>query len=165
MLMRHVDASSSRKPGHLARFGSPICLCMAGLILSLASSVQAYDSQSDGSDGALMLSPGEEREINLELAATLPWNTPSPQVGRGVYDPEQWAVVFKYSSVTIPAGATVKFKNHQKNPPVVWLVSGNVSISGTISLDGGIGLNYSSAPTYATAGPGGFPGGIRGGFQ
>jgi hypothetical protein len=66
-------------------------------------------------------------------------------------------VVFKYSSVTINAGATLKFKNHRSRAPVVWLVSGNVTIDGTLSLDGQPGVDF---PRLPEPGPGGFRGGM-----
>ena len=85
---------------------------------------------SDGSDGAF--NPTTNVEIDLGLATTALWN--SPGSGNGVYDTEKWAVVFKYSSVNIPAGVTVTFKNHPSYAPVVWLVQGNVTIAGELNL-------------------------------
>jgi hypothetical protein len=73
-----------------------------------------------------------------------------------VYDSEKWAVVFKYSSVTIQGGATVTFRNHASRAPVVWLVNGDVTIDGTVSLDG---QNSLWAPWLAEPGPGGSRGG------
>jgi hypothetical protein len=77
--------------------------------------------------------------------------------GFGVYDAEKWAVVYKYNSVTIPAGVTVTFANHASGAPVVWLVSGDVTISGTINLNGASGAQDTVG--YASGGPGGFRGG------
>ena len=81
---------------------------------------------SDGSDGAF--NPVASVEIDLGLATN---NNPSvwsdnnfANAGNGVYDRVKWAVVFKYSSVNIPAGVTVIFKNHPTHAPVVWLVQG-----------------------------------------
>jgi hypothetical protein len=79
-----------------------------------------------------------------------------------VYDPVQWAVVFKYTTIDIPAGVTVTFSNHPKNPPVVWLASGDVSIAGKVSLNGDDGGDESVPPFFAQPGPGGFEGGQRG---
>jgi len=97
-------------------------------------------------------------EIDLSQAVTGAWDLDNTaNAGKGVYDGEKWAVVFKYSSVIIPAGVTVTFKNHPANPPVVWLVDGNVTISGVVNLNG---QNSSEASTRLI--PGG-PGGFRGG--
>src|SRR5690606_28163113 len=72
----------------------------------------------------------------------------------------QWAVVFRYSTVTIPAGVTVTFKNHPSYAPVIWLVDDDISILGTLSIDGAIGHGKSPAPvSLAEPGPGGFRGG------
>jgi hypothetical protein len=79
-----------------------------------------------------------------------------------VYDPEKWAVVFKYTTIDIQGG-DVTFKNHPSGAPVIWLASGDVSITGgTINLDGEAGGGTSSPPAFAEPGPGGFAGGIRG---
>lgn len=114
----------------------------------------------DASDG--IFAPSESVVIDLSQAATGDWNSPSPATGKGVYDPEKWAIVFKYSSVNIPAGVVVKFKNHGSRAPVVWLVAGEVTILGDINLDGE-GGNEAFADGQRAAEPG--PGGFRGGFD
>lgn len=111
---------------------------------------------ADGSDGVLNITANTV--IDLSLAVTATWNANnSANAGKGVYDASKWAVVFKYSSVTIAAGATVTFKNHPSRAPVVWLVSGNVTIAGTVSLDGAASA---ASPLLAEPGPGGFRGGF-----
>lgn len=112
---------------------------------------------ADGSDGAF--SPAADATIDLSLARTGAWDSPGNGDGRGVYDPSKWAVVFKYSSVNVPAGVTVTFKNHPSGAPVVWLVSGNAGIEGILSLTG---QDYVAPPSVAEPGPGGFAGGING---
>ena len=116
----------------------------------------ALNVPSDGSDGALVISANTV--IDLGQAVTGSWDANNTaNGGKGVYDAEKWAVVFKYSSVTVASGATVSFKNHISRAPVVWLVNGNVTIDGTVSLDGEtVGYN---APQLAEPGPGGFRGG------
>lgn len=114
---------------------------------------------SDGSDGAF--APVANVEIDLGLATTALWTAPGS--GNGVYDTEKWAVVFKYSSVNIPAGVTVTFKNHPSYAPVVWLVQGNVTIAGELNLDGKLaGASSVARLTPAEPGPGGFRGGASG---
>lgn len=110
---------------------------------------------ADGSDGSLVITANTE--IDLSQAVTGVWDqSNSANAGKGVYDPQKWAVVFKYSSVTVNAGATVTFKNHPSLAPVVWLVSGDVTIAGTVNVSG---QNGRAPPTWAEAGPGGFRGG------
>ncbi len=106
---------------------------------------------SDGSDGAFR--PTQSVVIDLGLARTGRWNQPGD--GNGVYDPVQWAVVFKFTEVNIPAGVTVRFKNHPSKAPVVFLVSGDAVIAGSLNVDGG---DYNPA-VLAEGGPGGFFGG------
>jgi plastocyanin len=115
---------------------------------------------NNGTDGALNITA--DTVYDLSKAVTGVWdadnsaNNVPGELPKGIYDPEKWAVVFKYSGVTVAAGKTVTFKNHASRAPVVWLVSGNVTINGTVSLDG---QNSGAAPALAEAGPGGFRGG------
>ncbi len=125
--------------------------------LALAGAVRAaiIVPGANGTDGALNITANTV--IDLSQAVTGPWdNDNTANAGKGVYDPAKWAVVFKYTEVNIAAGATVTFKNHASRAPVVWLVSGNVTVDGTVSLNG---QNFQSAPALAEPGPGGFRGG------
>lgn len=111
---------------------------------------------ADGSDGALNITANTE--IDLSQAVTGTWNqNNAANAGKGVYDAAKWAVVFKYSSITVTAGATVSFKNHVSRAPVVWLVNGNVTINGIVSLNG---KDNQAPPLLSDAGPGGFRGGM-----
>ena len=111
---------------------------------------------ADGSDGALSIS--SNTVIDLSLAVDGQWDDDNTaNAGSGIYDSNKWAVVFKYSSVTVDTGATLTFANHAKRAPVVWLVSGDVTINGNLSLNG---ENYLLAPALAEPGPGGFRGGM-----
>ncbi|ETR72319.1 MAG: hypothetical protein OMM_01810 [Candidatus Magnetoglobus multicellularis str. Araruama] len=110
---------------------------------------------ADGSDGALQITA--TTVIDLSEAVTGAWDADnSANAGKGIYDSEKWAVVFKYSSVNIDAGATLSFSNHPSRAPVVWLVNGNVTIDGTVSLNG---QGYQTPPLNSQPGPGGFRGG------
>jgi hypothetical protein len=111
---------------------------------------------ANGSDGAFNAPLGTVTTIDLSLAAPAPWDSNSPTPGRGVYDGDQWAVVFHYTSVNIPSPATVAFKNNAARAPVIWLVSGDVTISGTLDLNGG---DTSTGIAQSEPGPGGWPGG------
>ena len=54
-----------------------VLLTLALLVIGLPSARgQGFDSGSDGSDGAF--NPAENTEIDLSLAATASWDTPSP---------------------------------------------------------------------------------------
>ena len=119
------------------------------------TALAALNIPSDGSDGVLVVT--NNTVIDLSQAITGNWDTNnSANRGKGVYDPTKWAVVFKYSSVTIQGGATVTFNNHASRAPVVWLVQSNVTINGTVSLDG---QQWLIPPLLAEPGPGGFRGG------
>ena len=111
---------------------------------------------SDGSDG--VFAPPTNIVIDLSQAVTGVWDqNNSDNAGRGVYDPEKWAVVFKFASVTIPTNVTVRFANHPSRAPVVWLVQGNVVINGVVSVNGqAADENSSLANVNIEGGPGGF---------
>jgi plastocyanin len=129
-----------------------------GLTLAFTGSVARADlviPGANGTDGVLNITANTV--IDLSQAVTGAWDSDnSANIGKGVYDKDKWAVVFKYSSVTVAAGATVTFKNHASRAPVVWLVNGDVTINGTVSLDGAAGV---TPPSLAEPGPGGFRGG------
>jgi len=113
---------------------------------------------SDGSDGAL--SPTSNVEIDLNEAAEAAWDvSPNPTPGKGVYDGQKWAVVFRYSTVNIPTGVRVTFKSRPGYPPVVWLVQGDVTIDGTLSVAAPSGVYDPDNRQLPSPGPGGFRGG------
>ncbi len=156
------------------------------VMLSASTALAQFDSGSDGSDGALdcdalIAAYGCpvgcdpcEVEIDLALAAKdtcgaggdeqCYWDSPSPVAGQGVYDRDQWDVVFKYTTIDIPAGVTITFGNHPSHAPVIWLASGDVTVSGTVNLDGedGVSTDPGGPLTLAQPGPGGFAGGQAG---
>src|SRR5690625_2589438 len=119
------------------------------------SALATFSIPSVGSDYAL--GPVSDDVVDLSLASSRAWQTPGD--GHGVYDPAQWAVVFKYTSVNIPEEVTVTFVNHPSRAPVIWLVQGEVVIGGTVVLDGAPGHAANSLRTFAEPGPGGFRGG------
>jgi hypothetical protein len=131
--------------------------CAVVAAMSTEAATAALNIPSDGSDGALVIT--SNTVIDLSQAVTGNWDADNTaNAGKGIYDPNKWAVVFKYSSVTINANCTNTFKNHPNRAPVVWLVSGDVTINGTVSLDGQTaGYN---APNLAEPGPGGFRAGM-----
>lgn len=136
-----------------------------GLMLATAVHVRGDISVegANGSDGAF--NPAANITINLADSPTAAWNgaNPDPNPSQpqltGVYDPDKWAVVFRYSSVNIATGRTVTFSKHPAGAPVVWLVSGTVTINGTLSLNGATGHSSAGPVIHALPGPGGFRGG------
>jgi len=96
--------------------------------------------------------------IDLGLAQTGAWNVPNTN-GVGIYDPEQWVVVFYYNNITVPFGKVVSFKNHPSRAAVALLASGSMNLLGSlISVGAGSALPYD----VTEPGPGGFRGGKRG---
>ena len=131
-----------------------LLLCSVTALVTCAQA-QLTIPGANGADGPLIVSTS--MGIDLSKATNGVWNDPLPTAGKGIYDSNKWAVVFRYSSVSIANGATLTFTNHPKHPPVVWLVSGDVTINGAISLDGQPGA--SDAGSVPEPGPGGFRGG------
>lgn len=110
----------------------------------------------DGSDGILNIT--SNTVFDLSQAVTGVWsNNNTANAGKGIYDSNLWAVVFKYQSVNIAINSTNRFKNHPSRAPVVWLVRSNATISGVINL---IGQALNNSSTNAEPGPGGFRGAI-----
>lgn len=143
------------------------------IILNLLFAIGCISAQADivipganGTDGALNITA--DTVIDLSQAPTGTWDQDnSENAGKGVYDPEKWAVVFKYTGINIAAGAKVTFKNSASRAPVVWLVSGDVTIAGTVDLSGSNAIVYGSLgnqtePRIPDGGPGGFRGGSGG---
>ncbi len=124
-----------------------------------ASAALALNYNNKGADGAFNPT-GPTYVVDLAQAANGVWDGhPGANASRGIYDPEKWAVVFKFSSINIPVGTTVVFSNHPSRAPVVWLVDGNATIAGTVELSGQPGDTDGDRVRFAEAGPGGFRGG------
>ena len=120
-----------------------IAVC-AALIFG-PQAAQAFDSQSDGSNG--------------DLAPTVNTIVELPPNG-----------VLQYRRVDIPGGVTVRFKRNSANTPVVLLVQQDVNIAGAIDVSGAASPATGSAGNGnvgddglpGTGGPGGFDGGRAG---
>jgi hypothetical protein len=105
----------------------------------------AFTSGSTGASGA--------------LAPTVNTTVPLPPSG-----------IFNFTSVTIPAGVTVKFERNATNTPVVILATGDVTIAGTLDVRGFAAPGVGAAGTGSQGddgqpgegGPGGFAGGKGG---
>lgn len=74
--------------------------------------------------------------------------------------------VFNHTTITIPAGLTVKFARNATNTPIILLASGDVTIAGTIDVGGSQGgtaiAGTALGPNGGAGGPGGFDGGNGG---
>lgn len=129
--------------------------CLLAVIAALAVAqvqAQSFSSGSDGSDGAYAPTGATGTVI--------------------VFDPAQFhgsqvaANIFNFTTITIPAGVTVKLSGNTLNGPVYWLASGDVDIEGTVDLSGANGANFTTNPFLrvpASPGSGGYIGGVGGG--
>jgi plastocyanin len=133
------------------------CL-LAAAALGLHAQAALVIPGANGTDGELLITTNTV--IDLAQAVDAAWDSDNtPNAGKGVYDSGKWAVVFKYSRVTVNAGATVTFKNHPSRAPVVWLVNGDAVIAGAINLNGSNGDADPNRQILSEPGPGGFRGG------
>jgi hypothetical protein len=96
---------------------------------------QTFDSGSNGSDGALVVT----QDTTLDV----------PPDG-----------VFHFTTVTVEAARTLTFRRNALNTPVHILATGNINLAGFISVDGLPGSN--NPPVGGAGGPGGFDGGDPG---
>lgn len=140
---------------------TPTIVTVLALLGSLTSvSAQLTIPAADGSDGTPAISGAT---YNIDLSQAIPGDAITSSnsggnVGKGIYDSARRIIVFKYASVTVPAGTTVTFTNHPSRAPVAWIVQGNVTINGTVSVNG---RNGAAGTTVDPTEPG--PGGFRGG--
>ncbi len=71
------------------------------------------------------------------------------------------AGVWNFTTIDVPPGVNVYFRNNPANVPVRWLASGNVTINGFLNLNGEPGQNNNANPgNESKGGPGGYPGGL-----
>lgn len=138
------------------KLGKLVAVWGLSVLVPLMAQAAIIVPGANGTDGALNIT--NNTVIDLSQAVTAAWDSDnSANIGKGVYDSNKWAVVFKYTSVNIASNVTVTFNNHPSRAPVVWLVSGDVTVNGTVSLNG---QSAPSAPALAEPGPGGFRGGM-----
>lgn len=131
-------------------------LVLAAVAWAATCTTQALEIPgADGSDGPF--APTTNIEVDLGAAETGSWNGVNRSPGKGVYDAEQWAVVYRFSTVNVPANVAVTFKNHSSRAPVVWLVDGDVTIAGSISVSA---QSQTDPEQVGEPGPGGFRGGL-----
>jgi hypothetical protein len=113
---------------------------LAAILLAVSSLVPAwaqnFDAGSNGSLGALNVA---DADVTVDL----------PPDGR-----------LNYTTVTVAAGRTLRFKRNALNTPVYLLAQGDVVIGGGVTVDGGNAPG--SPPIGGAGGPGGFDGGKPG---
>ncbi len=128
------------------RYGMRLALStmlMATALGPVPGDAQTFNSGSTGLDGAFN-----------------PSCTPTPCT---LTQPLPVSGTFNFTTITVPAGVTVKFTRNAANTPVTLLASGNVTIAGTIDVSGSPGgtgaAGISVIPNPGAGGPGGFDGG------
>ena len=134
------------KNRYYAKMGMARLEMATALLLSLAiPSLAAFNSGSTGADGAL----------NITATGVTIWDPHASGL-----DPDG-DNVFHFTTINIASGVTLKLRaNVLGSRPVVWLATGNVTISGPIDLNGDQGHAYNAAHQASVAGAGGFSGGI-----
>ena len=131
-----------------------VAVGMCGGGVSLYAQGPPFDSGSHGEDGPLS------------------FTTPSPQPI--FFDPTKYGkhiagdTIFKFSTITIAKGVTVRLDSTNLPGPVYWLASGDVNIAGTLDLSGQQGYSVTGTiaeRVFSIPGAGGFAGGPGGGTQ
>jgi hypothetical protein len=130
-------------------------LAMAVLMVAMAYGQTWTGSGSNGSDGALNLSPS------------------TPGVAANILDFDPVALnldvdgdnVYHFTTITISGGLTVRFRaNRMRRPgPVVFLATGVVLIQGVLDFsgeNGHVATSNDSLRRISIPGPGGYPGGV-----
>jgi hypothetical protein len=116
------------------------------MIQAVSVHAQTFSSGSTGADGALDLStlscPGNICQIQL------------PESG-----------ILNFTTVNVPQGKELRFKNNSRNTPVTMLAQGAITIAGTVDVSSvyifGSGV---CAGTFDRIGPGGFRAALPFGF-
>jgi hypothetical protein len=156
----------------LLRIPALLAMLWFGLGASVTLACNPVAVPSDGSDGDLIIletDPGlvddsenagfKLRTIDLSQAVNGIWSDDNQgaDIGKGIYDTDQWAVTFEYGNVHIGPNVRVDFTNHRSRCPIVWLVNGDVTIEGIVDVRGKNGIANQRLPREP--GPGGFRGG------
>lgn len=129
-------------------FACVTILCSFVATNSVPAQIDVY---SDGTDGVLSFGCCGSTTIDLSQAITGNWYDPvAPEdAGKGIYDPNVWAIVYKFESVSVDR-RNLYFNPHPSGAPVVFLVQNDATFSGAAL--------YLNANGFI-AGPGGFNGG------
>lgn len=142
-----------------------VALMLSIVMFSLAVSVHAFNSGSDGSDGALDYTPFAQGPVTVIFDPTDPSTFDHPTAPNSArrLDPDG-DNIYHFTTITIPSGVTVRLRADTPlgSRAVHWLASGAVQIDGAIDLNGERGQDGNNIPifTSAVAGAGGYYGGI-----
>src|SRR5437762_2772563 len=132
----------------MRRRSAGVMMVTLGMLLLAAEPVRAqYSSGSTGADGPF---PGGPFPVCTPTPCTMTVTVPTTGV-------------FNFTTITVPAGVTVKFTRNAANTPVTLLATQNVLIAGTLDVSGSAGvplvLFVDMAPHLGGAGgSGGFDG-------
>lgn len=74
---------------------------------------------ADGSDGTLNITTDTVIDLSQAVTGTLDANN-AANAGKGVYDPAKWAVVFKYTNVTVAPEVVLSFEYSTSLLPGTW---------------------------------------------
>ena len=132
-------------------------LVTAMLTLHAGAEMASFDSGSDGSDGDLSV-PAQSGTIVFDPMDESTFGRVLDQDGDGV---------FHFTTISVGAGSTLKFRGDVYNRPVYWLASGAVKIDGVLDLKGENGLAFSDPNirrVLRVPGSGGYAGGAGGSF-
>jgi hypothetical protein len=127
----------------MQRVASTVIVSVLLTLVEMApAAAQVFTSGSTGADGAFT--------PTTSTTLTLPPNG-----------------IFNFTTITIPAGVTIRFARNTGNTPVILLATGLVTIAGTLDVsgaNGGFGVinGVALGPNGGAAGPGGFDGGAGG---
>lgn len=160
MSLRHSTkqlALSPSRPDRAPRFGlhaAAFLLVVACLGTAAPVWPATFQSGSTGADGV------------FDPPGTVPPGT--TMVGNTVTVPLPPSGVLNFTTITIPAGVTVRILRNAANTPVTLLASGDVTVAGTLDLAGQPGSPGQSGASFVpnpggAGGPGGFDGGAAGG--
>jgi hypothetical protein len=139
------------------------CLSVAAASVAGIAQAQTFNSGSTGADGALDLTGTPSGTVVDFNPKTMHVST-NPNA---FIDPEG-DNVFHFTTITIPAGVTLKMWSKYLSGPVYLLAQGAVDVAGTIDLNGENGQQRSNSTATrrpAFPGPGGFLGGIAGNYS
>ena len=147
--MINVPSKECQTPTRLRRAGIVTGLIIGAALLPRGARAQSFSSGSTGADGALDFSGAPSGSV-IDFR---------PDMVTPALDPER-DNVYHFTTITIPAGVTVRLTARYLSGPVYWLASGDVQIAGILDLNGQSG-QVDRVPSLP--GAGGFPGGIVGG--
>jgi hypothetical protein len=135
-----------------------VALALVASLGAVRVPAQSFNSESDGSDGALTLTnPTPEEPIVIEFDPRS-FQPPVDVDGDNVYH---------FTSITIGPGVTVHLSARRLSGPIFWLATGDVEVEGSIALDGDGGHPADAVLNNAfrlpsVGGAGGFGGGVGG---